>query len=466
MKKENYLKKELYSLIQSDISIFEFIQSGSLDGLWYWDLEKPENEWMNAKFWETLGYDSKEMKHLSSEWQDIIFKEDLKIATTNFNKHLEDENHPYDQIVRYKHKDNSTVWIRCRGIIIRNNNGKAIRMLGAHNDITPVMNALRELEEKSEIQSINSNIIKKYNKELNLRLKIEKNKREMERYVKLIDNYIITSSTDLDGVITNVSKAFCKISGYSENELIGKSHNIIRHYDTPPKVFKDLWKTIMSNKVWKSDIKNLSKNGSTYWVDTTISPKYDDQGKKIGYTSIRIDVTDKKRVEELSITDSLTKVYNRRHFNSIFESIINRAKRNNKIFSFLMLDIDFFKEYNDSYGHAKGDEVLYKVAQRIKTLIKRADDYCFRLGGEEFGIAYQSLTIDEANKLAEKIRIEIENLKIEHKKSSVSEFLTVSIGMINISNDKLNDKLNDIYRNADLLLYKAKENGRNKIEIS
>ena len=74
---ENYLKIELYDLLNSDASIFEFIQSGSLDGIWYWDLERPENEWMSPKFWEVLGYEPREKKHLSSEWQDIIFNEDL-----------------------------------------------------------------------------------------------------------------------------------------------------------------------------------------------------------------------------------------------------------------------------------------------------------------------------------------------------------------------------------------------------
>ena len=76
---ENYLKKELYNLIREDPSIFEFLQSGSLDGIWYWDIEKVENEWMSPRFWKTLGYNPKEMRHLSSEWKNIIFEEDLKI---------------------------------------------------------------------------------------------------------------------------------------------------------------------------------------------------------------------------------------------------------------------------------------------------------------------------------------------------------------------------------------------------
>ncbi len=134
--KENYLKEELYALIKKDDSIFDFIQKSSLDGLWFWDLDKPENEWMNSKFWTTLGYDPDDMPHSASAWQEIINKEDLEVVFLNFTQHCKDPSHPYDQIVRYQHKLGHTVWIHCRGLAIRDDNGKPIRMLGAHSDIT------------------------------------------------------------------------------------------------------------------------------------------------------------------------------------------------------------------------------------------------------------------------------------------------------------------------------------------
>lgn len=149
-KDNNYLKQELYELIKKDMTIFEFIQESSLDGLWYWDLEKPENEWMNAKFWKTLGYDTNEMPHKSDAWKNIINRDDLKVALDNFNKHMENPSHPYDQIVRYTHKDGSTVWIRCRGLIIRNSEGKPLRMIGAHHDITSQKTDEIELKKSKE----------------------------------------------------------------------------------------------------------------------------------------------------------------------------------------------------------------------------------------------------------------------------------------------------------------------------
>jgi len=132
----NYLRKELYNLLKSDEAIFDFIQDFSLDGLWYWDLENPEEEWMNAKFWTTLGYDPAEMPHKAAAWQNIIFSEDLKAAIENLQKHLADPTFLYNQELRYRHKDGSTVWIGCRAFAIRDKNGKPIRVLGAHINLT------------------------------------------------------------------------------------------------------------------------------------------------------------------------------------------------------------------------------------------------------------------------------------------------------------------------------------------
>ncbi|WKN44588.1 PAS domain-containing protein [Tunicatimonas pelagia] len=132
----HYLKEELYELVKTKQRIFDFIQKSSLDGLWYWDLENPEHQWMNAEFWTTLGYEPADMSHRADAWQNIIFPEDLKTATENLTKHLADPVHPYDQLVRYRHKNNATVWIRCRGMAIRNEKGTPTRMLGAHVDVT------------------------------------------------------------------------------------------------------------------------------------------------------------------------------------------------------------------------------------------------------------------------------------------------------------------------------------------
>ena len=138
---KNYLEEELEDLLQKDLRIWRFIRESALDGVWYWDLESPENEYMSPEFWKLFGYDPDKKEHLASEWQDAINPDDLEVAKKNLNLHLENPDHPYDQIVRYLCSDGSTAWVRCRGIAVRNEEGKPVRLLGAHNDITEQMEA-------------------------------------------------------------------------------------------------------------------------------------------------------------------------------------------------------------------------------------------------------------------------------------------------------------------------------------
>jgi len=147
------LEVELANLFATDPRMWGFLQAGSLDGIWYWDLENPSEEWMSPEFWRLFGIDPDTKRHDPAEWQDIIFPDDLATAVKNFQKHCNNPNHPYDQIVRYRHADGSTVWVRCRGIAIRNDQGRAIRMLGAHTDLTAAkraeeqaLHALKKLE--------------------------------------------------------------------------------------------------------------------------------------------------------------------------------------------------------------------------------------------------------------------------------------------------------------------------------
>jgi len=135
-------------------------------------------------------------------------------------------------------------------------------------------------------------IIQKFNKDIEL-----KTKQLLEKDKNLNEN-VLYSRTDLRGVITDVSKVFCRLSGYSKEELLGQSHNIIRDPDMDSKVYEELWKTIKNEKVWKGELKNRTKNGGYYWVDAMVAPEYNYDGKHIGYVSIRHDITAQKNFEE------------------------------------------------------------------------------------------------------------------------------------------------------------------------
>lgn len=291
---------------------------------------------------------------------------------------------------------------------------------------------------------------------------LEEKNISMQISLDIIDKYVIYSSTNLAGTITEVSSAFCAITGYSREELLGKKHNIIRHPSMPSQLYKEMWESISNDRTWTGEIKNLKKDGTSYWVLSTISPKFDRYGKKIGYTSIRQDITDQKIVEELSITDALTGLYNRRHFNTMFEKILHSAQRKNELFCFLLLDIDHFKLYNDNYGHQMGDEVLSKFAATLRRSLKRADDYPFRLGGEEFGIIFNADTPQKALEFTQKVQENINSMKIPHEFCPVGAYISASIGLY-CRHAKEIRSIEDIYKETDDLLYEAKKRGRDRI---
>ncbi|MFT7004991.1 MAG: PAS domain S-box-containing protein, partial [Sulfurimonas sp.] len=196
--------------------------------------------------------------------------------------------------------------------------------------------------------------------------------KELQKYIELVDENVMITQTDLQGITINVSQSFCKFTGYSREELIGQKNNIFKDAKTPNSVYEDLWMTIQSGHAWHGEIRNIAKDGHFYWVDVSIYPDYNDDGEIIGYDAIRLDITNRKLLEELSITDSLTKLYNRRHFDNVFQREINKAKRDKKIFCLLSLDVDNFKLYNDTYGHYMGDVVLFNIANVLKQNMKRS----------------------------------------------------------------------------------------------
>ncbi|MBC8211348.1 MAG: diguanylate cyclase [Gammaproteobacteria bacterium] len=210
--------------------------------------------------------------------------------------------------------------------------------------------------------------------------RLEQTNQQLVNYVGIVDKYVITSSTDRAGLIPYTSDAFCEVSGYSRAELIASSHRILRHSDMPDSIYTELWSSISQGKTWHGEIKNRKKNGDYYWVQAYISPVFDEQGSITGYTAIRQDISDKKRAEELSITDGLTSLYNRRHFNSVFPSELARAERANKTIALMIINVDYFKPYNDNYGQQQGDVALQAVSSAFKQTVRRADDFAFRIG--------------------------------------------------------------------------------------
>ena len=172
-----------------------------------------------------------------------------------------------------------------------------------------------------------------------------------------------------------------------------------------------------------------------------------------------------KKLENASYTDSLTSLYNRRYFNLVYEREIKRAKRNHSYITFMMLDIDYFKQYNDTYGHIKGDAVLKKVASVFQDILKRPSDYVFRLGGEEFGVLLTDTSETNSASVAQSICDAVRASQITHESSKIDKYITISIGVACcIADGALDEEL--LIAKADETLYKAKEGGRNRYELT
>lgn len=288
--------------------------------------------------------------------------------------------------------------------------------------------------------------------------------KELKDKQNTLDKYVAISTTDENGIITNVSSAFCNLTGYIKDELIGKNHNLLSSKDTSIELHKELWKDILTIGTWENEIKNINKKGEEFWVNLNINAIKDSDNQIIGFQSYMENITNNKLLYQSSITDSLTTLYNRRFFDEMFPRQIKISKREKTILYFCMMDVDFFKKFNDIYGHQAGDVALQKIANVFKKSLKRPMDYVFRLGGEEFGLLYSVNKKEDGFNIIKKIKQEVEELKIPHLENSASKFVTVSIGVYIIESKEARN-VESIYKLCDEKLYKAKEGGRNTIII-
>ncbi len=291
----------------------------------------------------------------------------------------------------------------------------------------------------------------------NSKNQLQKVTEELNDYINIVDKYIISSTTDQNGIIVRVSEAFCNISKYSREELIGNYHNIVRHPDMPDSIFKDLWSTITKGNSWHGELKNLAKDGTDYYLDVNIDPEFDEDGNITGYTAIRQDITDKKRVEELSQRDPLTKLYNRLKLDAVVNEEIDRASRYQTTVSIILLDIDHFKHINDKYGHLVGDKTLIELSN-ILSQRTRGIDTVGRWGGEEFLIVCPGTDLAGVEKFAEDIRLSIS----EHSFPEIGK-CTCSFG-VSVFQHSYNYKI--LLQNADEALYDAKAAGRNQVKVA
>ena len=318
---------------------------------------------------------------------------------------------------------------------------------------------------------------------------VEKTESQLNTILNTVVDGIIT--TDISGTILSFNTGAEKMFGYTSREIVGKNVNALM-----PGKFRDAHIHLMNdpqsmeqNKIIgvSREVFGQRKDGTTFPVEIALGKAH--VHDHVIYTGIIRDITERKRteielgkhreelekqvtqrtaalakanrkLEQLAREDALTGIANRRVFDEVLTQEVRRAKRNKKPLSLIICDIDYFKNYNDTYGHLAGDKCLQIVAKAIESGFQRAGELVARYGGEEFAIILPLLEQTAAVERAENLRTMIWNLNLPHESSEIAERVSISLGVATYTTDTLFD-LPQLVGAADNALYKAKHNGRN-----
>jgi diguanylate cyclase (GGDEF)-like protein/PAS domain S-box-containing protein len=294
-------------------------------------------------------------------------------------------------------------------------------------------------------------------------------------------------ASDMKGNITLFNKGAELLLGYRAEEVIGMMNPLAFHDDDElAQRMEQLAQGASQPITWTNvffEYAKGSKKGGQEWTyirqdGTAITvnlfvTRIEVDGIVIGYMGIATDLTERKETEEalreangilqeLSFKDGLTGISNRRHFDESLEREWSRARRYSSPLSLILFDIDYFKRYNDFYGHQAGDECLRVVTTMLKAMIQRKTDIYARYGGEEFALILPDTELDRATGIAELVRLAIEACNIPNVQSKVSQVITISAGVASVNLETMSN-FSDLIAAADSSLYIAKQEGRNRV---
>jgi diguanylate cyclase (GGDEF)-like protein/PAS domain S-box-containing protein len=270
--------------------------------------------------------------------------------------------------------------------------------------------------------------------------------------------------TDADARILRVNRAFTEITGYSAEEAIGQTPRLLRSGHHDEAFYSQLWASLMETGSWHGEVFNRTKSGEVFPAWENVSAVRNDDGEAIQYISIFSDISDKKlseeRLRKLAHYDILTDLPNRLLFNERLDHALKRVRRTGKELALLFLDLDHFKNINDSLGHPVGDAVLQLVADRLTQAV-RSEDTVARLGGDEFVVILEDLrhAEDAANVAAKVVEVMERPFLVDGQDLNI----TTSIG-ISLRHDA-DDDLTTLVKNADSAMYHAKQAGRNQYQF-
>lgn len=315
------------------------------------------------------------------------------------------------------------------------------------NEIMPKLKGDDEVTELAETIMVMQNRINERNDKLtSLNNKLNHNVKILKEYENAVDKGSILSRGDLKGNITYVNDNMCKITGYSKEELIGKPHSILRHPNTPKKIFQKMWNTLHRGEIWHGVLKNLRKDGTSFYVDITIIPVRDHENRVVEYLALRHDVSELvKSKTDLRIpfqTDLLTSIGNRYN---LFENIKSLEKP-----YLAMIDIRHFNQINTYYGHEIGDQVIKAFGESLFSFFQKEYYLVFRINADEFAVLAEGTSVSREGFVDDikQFQQESENNILHVMGVEINILLTVGIAF--------EDK-KDLVANTSCVLQSAKE---------
>ncbi|MGD0961563.1 MAG: PAS domain S-box protein [Methylomonas sp.] len=289
--------------------------------------------------------------------------------------------------------------------------------------------------------------------------------KEANERLRLADSLYQNSSeamliVDAENRIISVNPAFSKLTGYSREEALGENPKMLSSGREAPAFYEQMWRQLNSNGYWEGEIQDRRKNGEVYIEWLLINNIYDDDGKVVMRAAIFSDITEKKKTEELiwlqANYDPLTHLPNRRLFGDRLQQEIRKTSRDKQFLGVLFIDLDRFKEVNDTLGHRIGDALLIEAARRICACVRETDTVA-RLGGDEFTVIVTELTdVTNLNCIAQSI---VAALNLPFIFENGQACVTASLGIAIFPNDTRN--ADELVRYADQAMYAAKNKGRN-----
>jgi len=301
------------------------------------------------------------------------------------------------------------------------------------------------------------------------RRQVEERLRQLSQAVEQSPVSIVI--TDTNGNIEYVNPRFTELTGYRPEEAIGKNPRILKSGKTPPETYPVLWKTLLAGEEWRGEFINRKKSGEEFFESAVIAPIIDDQGIITHFLAVKENITERKKADneilllqeqlrEQAIRDPLTGLFNRRYLDEILDRELARADREGYSISFVMIDIDHFKQINDSFGHHAGDAVLQMLASLLLSQTRIGDILC-RYGGEEFLAILPNVSAKRAFQITERWRVSFMRSSLPEQYRRVKATISCGIceypGLANMGNEMI--------ALADWAMYQAKANGRNQVVV-